>query len=76
VAVFTLASVIVCLQSIPETLAINDPAKGIQSNEKQKGRPKAVSIAFARKILGSSENLVGVGKQEPKPEPDHGNHDA
>jgi hypothetical protein len=42
----------------------------------KKDRPKAVSIAFAQKILGSSDNFVGVGKQEPKPEPGHGNEDA
>ena len=42
----------------------------------KKDRLKAVSIAFAQKILGSSDNFVGVGKQEPKPEPGHGNEDA
>jgi len=38
----------------------------------KKTSPKAVSIASAREIVDGSENLVGVGKQEPKPESGHG----
>jgi hypothetical protein len=61
---------------IERSAASNAVTSGESGEPKAMKNKKAASIAFARKILGSSENLVGVGKQEPKPEPGHGNHDA